>query len=213
MKVFKPIFLFTFLLGLFACKEPESKPSSAPQKTKPRIGILPLGKTKKELIAEAESAVKKSFNMEVIILDAVSLPEHTRSPFAPSRYRADSLLHYMDREFGSAADKIIGITQVDISCTKNKEPAWKYRDWGVFGLGSCPGKTCIVSSFRLGARNAGKELILDRFRKVCIHELGHTFGLPHCPEKGCVMSDAAESIATVDGESERFCEKCRNQLH
>jgi hypothetical protein len=39
-----------------------------------------------------------------------------------------------------------------------------------------------------------------------IHELGHTFGLPHCLEKGCYMKDAGGKDHT--SQLNGFCKKC-----
>ena len=49
-----------------------------------------------------------------------------------------------------------------------------------------------------------------QFFKVAIHELGHTQGLPHCPEKSCYMRDA-EGGNPTDEEVE-FCPKCKKHL-
>ena len=95
------------------------------------------------------------------------------------RYRADSLIHYLD-ELTAEKHITLGLTNMDISTTKNG-----IADWGVMGLGYCPGKACIASTYRL-SENKRKQ----QFFKVAIHELGHTEGLAHCPEKTCFMRDA-----------------------
>jgi archaemetzincin len=51
-----------------------------------------------------------------------------------------------------------------------------------------------------------------RFRKVVIHEFGHNWGLPHCPDKTCVMTDAVESVKTIDNAKLALCEKCNKRL-
>ena len=70
------------------------------------------------------------------------------------------------------------------------------------GLGFQPGKACIASNFRLRDKK--------NFFKVALHELGHTTGLPHCPEKTCFMRDAEGGDPT--GEESGFCTKCKNYL-
>ena len=57
---------------------------------------------------------------------------------ARDRYRADSLIRYLGR-FGSADTILIGLTNKDISTTKGQ-----IRDWGIMGLGYCPGTSCVV---------------------------------------------------------------------
>ncbi|MFL5753076.1 MAG: matrixin family metalloprotease [Bacteroidia bacterium] len=91
----------------------------------------------------------------------------------------------------------IGITSKDISTTKDQ-----YKDWGVMGLGFCPGNSCIASTFRLGK----KEIPIQLF-KVAIHELGHTQGLNHCEVKTCFMRDAEGGNPT--NEEKEFCPKCK----
>jgi archaemetzincin len=100
----------------------------------------------------------------------------------------------------------VGITAKDISTTKGEN-----KDWGVFGLGELDGRVCVVSTFRLGARGADEKKLRDRLRKVAVHEVGHVISLEHCPKQGCVMQDAESSIATVDGETGKFCDDCNER--
>ena len=84
----------------------------------------------------------------------------------------------------------------------------KYIDWGIFGLGSMNGHTCIVSTFRLKKGKQGERLLTKRLVDVVNHELGHTFGFKHCPNTGCLMEDAKGTIKTVDNSNGKFCKKC-----
>jgi archaemetzincin len=126
------------------------------------------------------------------------LPETTLN-HNKTRYRADLLIKYLSKRT-DAGYLTIGLTTKDISTTKGK-----HQDWGVMGLGYCPGKSCIASSFRLKGHNKVNKLF-----KVAIHELGHTQGLPHCSVKSCFMRDA-EGRDHLDEETE-FCPKCRKVL-
>ncbi len=120
--------------------------------------------------------------------------------YAPrKRYRADKLISYLHQH--TEGDTVtIGLIAQDISTTKGK-----YYDWGVMGLGYCPGNACIVSTFRLS-----KNQLMDQFYKVAIHELGHTQGLPHCANKSCFMRDA-EGGNTLNEEVD-FCVSCKAYL-
>lgn len=73
------------------------------------------------------------------------------------------------------------------------------------GLGYRPGNACVASSFRLTKKNKTQQ-----FHKVALHELGHTQGLPHCPDKSCLMRDA-EGGNPLD-EEKAFCASCRQYL-
>ncbi|MES2659962.1 MAG: hypothetical protein V4689_15180 [Verrucomicrobiota bacterium] len=70
----------------------------------------------------------------------------------------------------------------------------------------------MVSTFRLRAGKAGEKLFQARLVKVVNHELGHTFGLDHCPSAGCFMQAAGGKIATVDGASGKPCDACAARL-
>ncbi|MBS1731709.1 MAG: Zn-dependent protease [Bacteroidetes bacterium] len=132
------------------------------------------------------------------VRDPIKLPQSAF--YRPrNRYRADSLIRFL-RDITPDSIITLGITTKDISTTDGE-----IKDWGVMGLGYRPGKSCIVSTFRLKQKNISEQLF-----KVCIHELGHTAGLDHCPEKTCFMRDA-EGGNPTDDEKE-FCPKCRNTL-
>lgn len=128
------------------------------------------------------------------------IPLPSSSFYSPrNRYRADSIIRFLKRRTPTG-HVTIGLTNKDISTTDGK-----IEDWGVMGLGFRPGNSCVVSSFRLT-----KGKVSSQFYKVCIHELGHTSGLDHCPEKTCFMRDA-EGGNPTDEETE-FCDKCRKFL-
>lgn len=132
---------------------------------------------------------------ETVISKPVNFPSDALNQ-TKTRYRADSLIRFLAANT-TEGTHTLGITDKDISTTKGKFP-----DWGVMGLGYCPGKSCIASSFRLKGKNR-----LEKLYKVAIHELGHTMGLSHCPEKTCFMRDA-EGKDHLDEEKE-FCPKCK----
>lgn len=111
------------------------------------------------------------------------------------RYRADTLIYWLKNKVRDG-EVVIGLTSKDISTTKNES-----KDYGVMGLGFTPGRSCVVSTFRMDKQHVQQQLF-----KVAIHELGHTQGLEHCPVKTCFMRDA-EGGNPTDDEKE-FCESC-----
>lgn len=132
--------------------------------------------------------------MLITVLPEKQMPE---SAFYPprNRYRADSLIRYLQHTIPEE-DVVIGITHHDISTTKKQIP-----DYGVMGLGFQPGKSCVVSTFRLRKNNLNEELF-----KVAIHEWGHTRGLPHCSTPDCFMRDAQGGNPLK--EEQGFCKRC-----
>lgn len=134
----------------------------------------------------------------VALKKAIRLPEAAYYK-AGGRYRADSLIAQLRRNT-RPHHITIGLTSKDISTSKNG-----IRDWGVMGLGYCPGNACVASDFRL----AKKDKLVQLF-KVSIHELGHTQGLPHCTVPSCFMRDAKGKNHT--DEETGFCSACKNVL-
>ena len=188
---------FLSLVAIFAL------PLAAAEEKPAAIAVQPFGPVKAERLAVVKQGLEQAFGVVVEVRKSIPLPRSAW--YAPrSRYRADTLLDHLHETAGPKPPVVIGITEKDISCTKDE-----HVDWGIFGLGELDGRTCIVSTFRLGARGADEKELRERLRKVAIHEVGHVTGLPHCPKAGCVMQDADASIETVDRESGAFCEECK----
>jgi archaemetzincin len=170
------------------------------------VAIQPLGAVDRAILDVIRTGIASAFQVDVRLLAERELPpEAYYKPRA--RYRAEKLLDFLLGLPAGSADKVVGITQKDISTTKDE-----HEDWGIFGLGLVGGRVCVVSTFRLRKGPAREELFRARLMKVVNHELGHTFGLDHCPAPGCLMEDAGGSIRTVDRETGELCPACRARL-
>lgn len=172
----------------------------------------PLNRSQADTIA---AVIANVYGFKVHVLKALPIPAQAFVNEKSPRYRADKILKIQDEQRPDSLDYILGITSYDISTTKRddegniKKPVTKYSDWGVFGLGYRPGQSCVVSTFRIKGED---KKFMERLRKICIHEIGHNLGLDHCKTNGCVMADAAETIATVDRVKAELCATCRRRL-
>jgi archaemetzincin len=180
---------------------------TSPPKAKPalKIAVLYFSSIDKNLKAELIKNITATYNCTVTELKGIATFPADAYYKPRNRYRAPLILTYLNTYSGY--DKIIGITSKDISTTKNG-----VYDWGVMGLGSCPGKSCVISTFRIKTPN--KVLFEDRFIKVALHELGHTIGLPHCTfSSTCFMEAAEGTIKSVDRETRFLCSNCKKLIN
>ncbi len=180
--------------------------SAAPTPTV-RPGVLyvqPLGGCPTETAGTSEvvAALRAFYSLEVRVLACRALPQTAYYP-SRRRYRAERLLAYLNQRMPKDGWHILGLTDADISTTKGN-----YTDWGVLGLGELPGTATVISSFRCRKKARDAAHAIERLSKVAVHEIGHTLGLPHCSERGCLMEDAMGKVTTTDREHD-FCGRCR----
>lgn len=166
-----------------------------PSGVKRRIYVQPIGTSFKDDELEfVETALLAFYDVTIERLAQADLPRSAY--YAPRRrYRAERLLDFLGPKLPPNGHRILGVTSVDISTTTAP-----YPDWGVMGLATLDGTACVLSSFRCRRGAKSPEHALVRFAKTAVHELGHTFGLPHCTTYGCLMEDGKGSVFTTDHE-------------
>jgi archaemetzincin len=182
-------YCFLFLIFFFSCQH-NTKPTN-----KPRVIIIQPFSDLSTSQIEITYKQLKAINPNIVLRTVIALPAAAFYK-ARNRYRADSLIRFLST-LANKDTVVLGMTGKDISSTNGT-----VEDWGVMGLGYCPGNACVVSTFRLTKKN-----ISEQFYKVAIHELGHTQGLPHCKNKTCYMRDA-EGGNPLDEEID-FCKSCK----
>lgn len=125
---------------------------------------------------------------------------------ARRQYNGNSLLKRIDVEFATDYSKTLGLFNIDLFI-----PILTY----IFGQAFLSGRIGIASIFRLNNERYGiktdDKIVLHRFRKEAIHELGHMFGLIHCSNPVCAMRSSTY-VEDIDQKSHRLCPKCRMQL-
>jgi len=165
------------------------------------VSILPLHEIEQEQVDLVANELEKFYNVKTIILNKGELPDSCKNPYK-KRYNANKILDYLFKIKGNNTNYILALTNKGIATKKEQ-----YNEWGILGLGHRPGPCCVVST-----ANMGKNIILqnERLVKVCLHEMGHNFGLPHCEsgDSKCLMRNAKGTVKTVDDEEKYLCKYC-----
>ena len=130
------------------------------------------------------------------------------SAFNRERQQYDSkcLLVEIVERIPDDGSKIVGITGVDLYV-----PILTF----VFGQAQLGGRAAIVSIHRLRQEYyhlpRNDDLLKERVQKEVLHELGHTFGLTHCPDTMCVMH-FSNSVREIDHKVLGYCSACSGDM-
>jgi len=181
-------------------------PVTAPDPPPRRIYVHPLGPSLPDADADfVRTSLAAFYAMDVLMLERSPLPSDAY--YRPrSRYRAEKLLTHLQASLPEDGFRVLGLTGHDISTTKDQ-----HEDWGILGLATVDGEACVISTFRTKKGATSPEHARIRLGKTAVHEIGHTLGLPHCPNAGCLMEDARGTVSTTDTEYD-LCHDCRARL-
>jgi archaemetzincin len=167
--------------------------------------LQPLSAVPNDLLLMLKDSIPNFYPVSVRIAKPVSMP--LMAYYKPrNRYKADSILAFLQQIKPAGIRIVAGITALDISTRKDT-----VNDYGVMGFGLRPGYVCVVSTFRLVKDTPSQPLLFQRTLKTIVHELGHNFGLLHCTNKHCIMADAKGKL-NQDNET-GLCAKCRKMLN
>jgi archaemetzincin len=205
-----PLLIWSIFLSTVVQGQNQQRQSNRSSQKQPAsaltVYIQPLGVVKQKNIDIISGSVRSFYGCAVVVNKPVALTNDLLAE-SRTRYEASKIL----QKFNSSRNLLI-ITEKDIACRNEQR---NINQWGVFGLGYRPGKTCVVSTFRLHRKNPSHshQLFKERLAKVCLHEIGHNLGLDHCTSgASCLMNDARGLIKTVDEEKMILCSSCQKKL-
>jgi archaemetzincin len=169
------------------------------------ITLVSFGFFEKDILEKTAEAVMEEYHCTVNIESGhLDLSEYYDS--SRRQYNGNALLKQVHSIPFSESDKNLGIFNVDLFV-----PILTF----IFGQAFLGGQTGIASLYRLSNERYGMIpdglLMLDRFKKEVIHELGHTFGLIHCHNPTCVMRSSTY-VEDIDQKSGHLCRECKSKL-
>jgi archaemetzincin len=169
------------------------------------ITLVSCGSFESAFLEKVADSAGRQFQLPVLVREGhLDLSEF----YDPARrqYDANALLKAVDGHYSSESAKTAGLFYVDLFI-----PVLTY----LFGQAFLGGRTAIASIYRLSNERYGlkenDQLLLDRFTKEVVHELGHTLGLIHCHTPGCVMVSGTY-VEDIDQKGHDLCPHCRREL-
>ena len=177
------------------------------------ILLLPLGDVDRGLIEDLCPLLEETFEARVAIQPyAVDLGQFHDADRL--QYNSTKILYHLATNHVAAPQpgheslppKILAVLSLDLFI-----PVLTY----VFGEAELGGRVSVVSYHRLAPERYGlpknRPLLMERIWKEAVHELGHAFGLIHCPVQLCVMHSSSY-VEDIDLKGGQFCASCRREL-
>ncbi|MGC4048966.1 MAG: archaemetzincin family Zn-dependent metalloprotease [Paludibaculum sp.] len=163
--------------------------------------LASLGEVEEPVMRAIAECVEERIGLPVVRRLQLSVP---LDGYDRSRGQMSSvaMLKLLLDQAPSGSARILGVTECDLFI-----PMLTF----VFGQAQLKGRAAVVSAARLRQEFYGMPAdgtaLLGRARKEAMHELGHTFGLIHCPDMRCAMS-LSTNLPQVDTKLEWYCEGC-----
>lgn len=170
------------------------------------IEIVPLGKIDALVLKHLQRNLEDIFKADLLIKkEAENLPEKAYDA-ARRQYLSLPILIQVAEISRQENERILGVMDEDVYT-----PGLNF----IFGQADSAAGVALISLTRL-RQNFYKlppndSLFLERALKEAVHELGHLFGLGHCPNPRCVMH-FSNSLADTDRKDSRFCSSCQKHL-
>jgi len=164
-----------------------------------------MSRVDERVLAVLRQGIQKAFNRPVDVRVNISTLDHAYY-LRRNQYLSPRLLSRLRRMKKGRGDKLIALVDVDLY-----SPDFDF----VFGEADVGAGVSVVSLYRLrpgyDAQGPGPGVLEERALKEAVHELGHLYGLGHCPNPRCVMHFST-SLGSVDRKTKAFCSVCRQEL-
>ena len=169
------------------------------------IYLISIGTVESRMLSSIGDALQKIFNSMVTVGKTIPIPP-TVYDRRRRQYHSTTLLKLIESYKPRGYRRILGVIDEDLYV-----PQLNF----VFGEANIISGTALISLTRLRQEFYGlppdRDLFLLRALKEAIHEIGHTYGLGHCPDKKCIMH-FSNSLQDTDVKGPDFCNRCRKRI-
>ncbi len=170
-----------------------------------RILIIPVGGVDRTVLDAIARILRKAYACETGTDAPMPMPERIYNT-RRNQCHATRILKALEPFEHDAGEFILAVVDEDLYV-----PELNF----VFGEADVRMRVAVIGLARLRQEFYGlepdRELFLLRAAKEAVHELGHTRGLGHCPDRKCVMH-FSNSLLETDVKEPTFCASCRNLL-
>jgi archaemetzincin len=171
-----------------------------------KIILIPVGDVEGSILDALAKDLEIKFGGEVERHRGIEVPPEAYNS-ARGQYSSSLILKKLRLSVPLGPDdRALGIADVDL-----------YTEGlnFVFGEAEMRGRWAVISLVRLHQNfyslPENQAIFRERANKEAVHELGHVFGLAHCPDPECVMH-FSNSLMDTDKKSASFCPRCRQLL-
>jgi len=167
--------------------------------------VRPVGSVSPAVTDAIAGLVQEEYQVDAVVLPEVPVPDDSFDA-GRKQYSSSAIMQMLVAQCPEDALRLFGITECDLFI-----PMLSF----VFGQAQLRGRVALLSIARLRQEfyglPVGEELLMERIHKETLHELGHTFGLLHCLDKGCPMA-LSTTVQLLDAKSTDYCPSCSTLL-
>ena len=169
------------------------------------VAVLPLGPVPAGELDFIEEVLGTLLGARALRLPELAIPP-SYFDRARGQYDADKLLELLFDMLPDNAMRVVGVLSADMFAAGRTF---------VFGYAHLRDGVAVYSTARLReewyGRAADQEKQHSRSYRALAHEVGHTFGNPHCEDPGCVMH-AVSQVDSLDALSPSYCDPCMRRV-
>lgn len=170
-----------------------------------RILIIPIGNVDSDILGNIAISLERTFHCKIGLGGEMPIP-HNSYNSRRRQYHSTTILKRLRDIKPEDFDLTLGVTDVDIYVSELNF---------VFGEADIFSGATVISLTRLKQEFYGLQrdsrLLQERADKEAIHEIGHVYGLDHCPNSKCIMY-FSNNLRDTDRKGPGFCNKCRDKL-